>query len=233
LQGDLRTASNFGYNVNQDDVSYQRLREAIASGELMPSERLVESGLADTLGVGRAAIRTAIARLAQERLVERIPNRGARVRRVSDEEALEVLEVRMAIECLAVRRAAANATPDDIRRLKRILADMKAFSIVGNTAGFGTTNHDFHCELLRMARHETAGRMLESLLTNRFQLQRLTTPPAPLDRLAEHGRILAAVEAKDSDAAEREMRAHLFGVIERWRDRASVTPSRKLHKFTR
>lgn len=219
--------------MNQDDVSYRRLREAIASGELMPSERLVETGLADSLGVGRAAIRTAIARLAQERLVERIPNRGARVRRVSDEEALEVLEVRMAIECLAVRRAAQNATPDDVRRLNRILAEMEAFSVAGNTAGFGETNHAFHSELLRISRHETAARVLESLLSHRFQLQRLTTPTDPLDRLAEHRRILDAVEAKDFDAAEREMRAHLYGVVERWRDRASTERPRKLRKLIR
>jgi DNA-binding GntR family transcriptional regulator len=217
--------------MNQDDVSYRRLREAIASGELMPSERLVETGLADSLGVGRAAIRTAIARLAQERLVERIPNRGARVRRVSDEEALEVLEVRMAIEAFAVRRAALNATADDIRKLKRILTEMEAFSKSGNTAGFGETNSAFHQELLRISRHATAARVLETLLSHRFQLQGLTTPTDPLRRLDEHIRILNAVESKDADAAEREMRSHLYGVVERWRGRAFATRPRRLRKI--
>jgi DNA-binding GntR family transcriptional regulator len=204
---------------NQDEISYTRLREAIASGELMPSERLVESGLADSLGVGRAAIRTAIARLAQERLVERIPNRGARVRRFSDDEVLDVLAVRMAIECLTVRRAAENATADDIKRMSLVLDEMEEAAKSGNTPGFGETNLVFHNELLRIANNETATRMLDSLLSHRFQLARLTTPSQPLDRLAEHRRILAAVEAGDADTAEAEMRHHLSGMIERWRAR--------------
>ena len=218
--------------MNQDDVSYRWLRAAIASGELMPSERLVETGLADSLGVGRAAIRTAIARLAQERLVERIPNRGARVRRVSDDEALEVLEVRMVIESFAVRLATQNANADDIRKLNRILAEMEAFSKSGNTAGFGETNHAFHNELLRIARHPTALRVLESLLSQRFQLQRLTTPTDPLSRLAEHRRILDAVEAKDAERAEREMRAHLYGVVARGRGRAAALRPRRVRKIS-
>ena len=198
----------------------------------MPSERLVETGLADSLGVGRAAIRTAIARLAQERLVERIPNRGARVRRLSDDEALEVLEVRMVIESFVVRLAAQNATAEDIRKLNRILTEMEAFSKAGNTAGFGETNQAFHGELLRIARHPTSARVLESLLSHRFQLQRLTTPSDPLGRLAEHRRILAAVEAKDPNGAEREMRTHLYGVIERWRGRGTAAPPRRLRKIS-
>ena len=204
---------------NQDDISYTRLREAIASGELMPSERLVESGLADSLGVGRAAIRTAIARLAQERLVERIPNRGARVRRFSDDEVLDVLAVRQAIECLTVRRAAQNATPADIARMRHILDEMEVAATAGDTPGFGETNVAFHNELLRVASNETASQVLDSLLSHRFQLARLTTPSHPLDRLAEHRRILAAVEAGDADTAESEMRFHLSGMIERWRVR--------------
>jgi DNA-binding GntR family transcriptional regulator len=227
-----RSAVRPAPSSNQDEISYTRLREAIASGELMPSERLVESGLADSLGVGRAAIRTAIARLAQERLVERIPNRGARVRRFSDDEVLDVLAVRMAIECLTVRRAATNATRDDIRRITRVLDEMEAAATAGDTPGFGETNLVFHNELLRVADNETATRMLDSLLSHRFQLARLTTPSHPLDRLAEHRRILAAVEAGDPDTAEAEMRFHLSGMIERWRVReapGSRTRPRLVH----
>jgi DNA-binding GntR family transcriptional regulator len=204
---------------NQDEISYTRLREAIASGELMPSERLVESGLADSLGVGRAAIRTAIARLAQERLVERIPNRGARVRRFTDDEVLDVLAVRMAIECLTVRRAAQNATPGDVQRISRVLDEMEEAAKSGDTPGFGQTNLIFHNALLEIANNETASRMLDSLLSHRFQLARLTTPTEPLERLAEHRRILAAVAAGDPDTAEAEMRHHLSGMIDRWRVR--------------
>ncbi|HEY8839588.1 MAG TPA: winged helix-turn-helix domain-containing protein, partial [Candidatus Dormibacteraeota bacterium] len=67
--------------------AYLRLREAIVDGRFQPNERLVEADLARTFGAGRTAIRAALVRLDQEGLVERQPNRGARVRLVSDREA--------------------------------------------------------------------------------------------------------------------------------------------------
>lgn len=209
-------------------MSYQRLRDAIATGELMPSQRLVESGLATSLGVGRAAVRTAIARLAQERLVERLPNRGARVRRVSDKEVIEVLELRMALECLVARHAALNATPEGLQRLNRILEEMESGSLVDDVPGYGRTNVEFHRALLQIARHETAARVLESLLSNGFQLQRLATTSRPHDRTAEHRAIATAIAAKDPDAAEAAMRTHLSGILERTRLRLASAAPRQL-----
>ena len=71
-----------------DDHGYRALRDAIVSGELLPSERLVEEDLSRRLGIGRAAVRMALARLEHDGLVEHERHRGARVRRVSEEEAV-------------------------------------------------------------------------------------------------------------------------------------------------
>src|SRR6185312_3336921 len=65
------------------DEAYRALHDAIVCGRLQPNERLVEADLGEALGVGRAAIRTALVRLEQEGLVERERNRGARVRLIS------------------------------------------------------------------------------------------------------------------------------------------------------
>ena len=97
-----------------DEECYKQLREAILRGEVQPNERLIEMDLAQSLGAGRAAIRTALARLEQEGLVQRERYRGARVRLVSETEAIEILEARAALESLAIRHAALNATADDI-----------------------------------------------------------------------------------------------------------------------
>lgn len=201
--------------ADPEETSYLRLREAIRTGELMPNERLVEAGLAASLGVGRASIRTAIARLAQERLVVRVPNRGARVRRVTDQEAIEVLEVRLALECLVVRRVALKATDDDIWKLKAIIVEMEERLHADDAFGYADCNARFHRELLRIAQNETAARLWEGLFSHRFQLQHLTISTRPLERLAEHRRIVAAVEQHDADAAESSMRGHLGGVLAR------------------
>jgi DNA-binding GntR family transcriptional regulator len=70
------------------DGGYQALREAIVLGTLQPNERLVEANLAREFGLGRSAVRTALARLEQDGLVEREPHRGARVRLIDEREAV-------------------------------------------------------------------------------------------------------------------------------------------------
>src|SRR6202165_3664628 len=98
--------------------AYHALREAIASGLFHPNERLVEASIATRLGVGRTAVRAALVRLDQEGLVTLEPNRGARVRLISDREALEIEEVRATLEAMLTRRAATRATPSDLRELR-------------------------------------------------------------------------------------------------------------------
>lgn len=102
-----------GGPVGRSD-GYEYLCSAIVKGELLPGERLLEEGLSARLGIGRAAVRTALIRLEHDGLVERERNRGARVRRVSEHEAVEILEARAALEGLAARHAAINADDDAI-----------------------------------------------------------------------------------------------------------------------
>src|SRR5260370_14673665 len=105
--------------------SYRGLREGIIDGRFQPNERLVEAKLSKTLGAGRTAVRAALVRLDQEGLVTREHNRGARVRLVSDREALQIEEVRAALERLLAPQAAAKATAGDIRELRKVLVDMR------------------------------------------------------------------------------------------------------------
>src|ERR1700680_4514604 len=99
-------------------TAYRRLREGIASGQFHPNERLVDASIATRLGVGRTAVRAALVRLDQKGLVILEPNRGARVRLISDREALEIEEVRATLEAMLTRRAATRATPADLRELR-------------------------------------------------------------------------------------------------------------------
>ena len=87
------------------------LRAAIADGDLLPGARLVEADLVAMLGVSRGNVRLAIDALTAEGLVERIPNRGARVRVISADEAVAITEARMALEALIARKAAERVTP--------------------------------------------------------------------------------------------------------------------------
>ena len=123
-------------NASRVDDPYAWLRGHIVKGELMPKERLVEVDLTASLGVGRATVRTFLSRLEQEGLVVREPNRGARVRMVSEAEALEITHAR-ALEALTAREAAVHATSDEMATMRETLAYMASRIQAGDTDRLG------------------------------------------------------------------------------------------------
>src|SRR6266581_1299136 len=199
-----------------DDECYVRLREAIMKEELLPNERLIEMDLAQSLGAGRAAIRTALARLEQEGLVQRERHRGARVRLVSETEAIEILEARAVLESLAMRHAALNATADDIATLRTLLDELAQRLEGGDLLGYSDVNARLHQQLLRIANHATVSRLLDMLKSQnvRFRFRTILIPGRPQHSYQEHANIVEAVAAHDPDRAEEAMRSHLSHVAE-------------------
>ena len=188
------------------------LREAIARGRLTPNERLIEEELARDYGVNRANIRMALAMLDQEGLVVREPNRGARVRAVSDSEAIEIAETRLAIEGMIARRAAERATPADRKALRAIEKHMRRAVESADYGAFSQCNAALHREIQRIAGNETANRILATLKSHlvRLQYRVIMLPDRPKSSLKEHAVIVEAICARDADAAEAAMRRHLL-----------------------
>ena len=91
--------------LSEDDTTErpdltQVIREAILDAQFAPHQRLIEADLSERYGASRASVRTALLNLAGEGLVERLPNRGARVRAITVDEAIEIVEVRIGLETL-------------------------------------------------------------------------------------------------------------------------------------
>lgn len=193
-----------------------RLRAAIVEGRLLPNQRLVEADLTRQLGVGRSAVRVALARLDHEGLVELEPHRGARVRLVSLPEAVEIVEARAVLEGLAVRRAASLAGESDVTQLRAILADMARLHDAGDLLAASESNAALHRRLLQIGRHATAERLIAGLRSQlvRFQYRTVLLPGRARQSLVEHTAIVDAVAAADPAAAEAAMRAHLFAVAD-------------------
>ncbi|AFV77220.1 GntR family transcriptional regulator [Thermus oshimai] len=202
--------------ATEAQTAYRRIREAILAGELLPGQRLVEKDLSERFGLGRAAIRTALARLEQEGLVESAPYRGAWVRAISKEEALEVLEARMALESLAARHAALKATPEGVARLRAILREMEAKKAEGDLLGMSELNALLHRTIVELSGHKTAARLIEALRAQgvRHQYRTVLVPGRPDRSLEEHRRIVEAIAKGDGEEAARAMAEHLQGVME-------------------
>ena len=209
------------------DEGYERLYQAILRGEFQPNERLIEMDLAQLYNVGRAAIRTTLARLEQDGLVEREPNRGARVRAISEEEAVETLEARAVLEGLAARYAARNVTDAEIADLRAIVGEMESRLAEGDLLGISEENTRLHSRLLEIANNKTVARLIERLHAQhvRSQFRLILVPGRPPRSVAEHRAIVEAVASRDPDAAEAAMRSHLANTVETLR---TLTGSRRL-----
>ena len=196
--------------------SYDALRAAIVRGDIAPDARLVEADLSTTFEMSRGAVRTALIRLEQDGLVVREPHRGARVRRVSDDEAVEILQARAVLEGLAVRQAADRIDDAGAARLHSCIARQRELLETGDLLGASEVNAELHAALLELSGHATAMRLIESLnaQTVRYQYRTILIPGRPGASVAEHAAIVEAVTAGNEDEAELAMRRHLFNVAE-------------------
>ncbi len=196
--------------------SYDALRAAIVRGDIAPNARLVEADVSTTFDMSRGAVRTALIRLEEEGLVVREPHRGARVRQVSDDEAVEILQARAVLEGLAVRQTAERIDKAGIERLQECLARQRALLGQGDLLGASDTNADLHAALLELSGHGTAQRLIRALnsQTVRYQYRTILIPGRSAASVAEHAAIVEAVTAGNPDEAEAAMRRHLFNVAE-------------------
>jgi len=197
-----------------------RLREAITSGRFQPNERLIEMELAGLLATNRANVRTALAQLEQEGLVVHEANRGARVRLVSHEDAIEITQARGALETFVAGLAAARATPTDHAGLRDLVEKMRAAVETGDLIAYSKINGLLHAEILRIAEHRTTAKLLANLNSQvvRFQYRSILLPGRSRRSLAEHEEIVAAICAGDVEAAQRSMSAHLRAAAEALRE---------------
>jgi DNA-binding GntR family transcriptional regulator len=204
------------------------IRAAIADGEFVPNQRLVEADLSERFGASRASVRTALVQLTSEGLVERVQNRGARVRAVSLAEAVEITEVRMALEGLCAAKAAERLTDDNRDQLRGIGSAMQTAVAAGDLLGYSEQNKQLHALIRAFGGQATAQAILERLRGQnvRHQFQLAMQPGRAAASLPQHLEIIEALCAGDPDAAEAAVRRHLRSVVETLPDVAASRPRR-------
>ena len=126
------------------DVVFETLRQKILKGELKPGERLIEVALAQRLGVSRTPVREAIHKLEQEGLVVMAPRKGAQVATISAQSVRDVLEVRKAMECLAVCLAISRITPQERIALRQAEEAFAAASRGNDLRLIAQKDEEFH-----------------------------------------------------------------------------------------
>ena len=195
--------------------AYTALRHSILNGDFAPGQRLVEEELAATLGVTRQSLRAALLDLTTEGLVERIPNRGARVRVVSTAEAVQITECRMALEALCAVKAALNVTDEEAAQLRELGENLKRAVSEGNPFKYSELNRELHRRVGVISRQTVAVALLDKLHGQlvRHQFQLALRPGRPEVSVTEHLAILNAIADRKPKEANLAVRAHLASVI--------------------
>jgi DNA-binding GntR family transcriptional regulator len=192
------------------------IRAAILNGEFVPNQRLVEADLSEQFDASRASVRAALLELANEGLIERVQNRGARVRAVALDEAIEISEVRMVVEGLCAAKAAERITNEEAAELGDIGESMRLAVASGDVLGYSRLNERLHRRIREISGQRTASTVLERLRAQnvRHQFRLAMHPGRSAVSLPEHLAIIDAIRAHDAEAAEQAARAHLRSVIQ-------------------
>lgn len=198
------------------DAAYSALRQSILQGDLAPGERLRSDALANDLKVSRTPVREALRKLEAEGLVQRSGS-ALIVREFSEHDLTELFYVREALEGMAARLAAENATPREIGEIRELLDDMETLGQRGDLVALRPLTAEYHRLVGRAAHNGRLLQSLENLLGHVRQMQTstlLNIQGRAAEALKEHRDLLQAIEARDSERAEKVAREHRRKTLE-------------------
>jgi len=190
---------------------YHEIKRAVLSGELPPGSVLSEAELSRRWSVSRTPIREAIRQLELEDLITWEPRRGATVTQVTVRGLRDMVELRQALEGLAVRLAAERRTDEDLAELQSILDRIDAAHRRGDIPATIELDDAFHRRIALASGNRllaaSADRLLDRVRFARSMARRVPGRQEEFQR--EHAAILRAIAARDPEVAERAMTEHV------------------------
>jgi DNA-binding GntR family transcriptional regulator len=221
-QGEINTSATHGMS---NDQIYQRIQIAILEHRLAPGTKLAEERLTDATGASRAKVRQVLSRLAHEKVVTLIPNRGAFISRPTIQEAKELFITRRLLEPGMVALLAEKATRNQIQVLRRHVAQEQEARDAKDLHRIIRLSGEFHIHLADMAAKSFLPRIMRELTALTCLIITLYDKPGtPACAHHEHGDLVTLIEARDGEGARQSMLDHL-NHIEQTLDLAAPEPS--------
>ena len=200
-------------NVSIGDRVYTALKEAIMAADIYGQReeiRLDERQLSRALGVSRTPLREAMTRLEQEGFLRTVPRRGVFIVRKTKKEIIEIIEVCAALESMAARLATINASDESIGALRRMFDEFHSSAPSAHLHEHSDANIAFHQAIINLSGSHLMGKTIENLFVHVRAIRRMTI--SQKDRasrsIADHMRIIEALECRDTERAERLVRQH-------------------------
>ena len=194
---------------------FRALRQAIFVGALVPGTPLSEKEVSDMFHVSRQPVREAFIKLVEAGVLQVLPQRGTFVKKISSREVREGRFIREAVEAAVVRKSATVITDAQLEELARNIREQKAASKLNDTAAFLSFDEQFHFLIAQSIDCVAAWNTIQDIKAQMDRVRYLSLPEvSPFDLLIrQHARILGALKAHNSDAAEEAMRAHLREIL--------------------
>ncbi len=193
------------------DVVFNTLRQAILTGELKPGERLMEIHLADRLGVSRTPIREAIRKLELEGLVVMIPRKGAQVAKITEKNLKDVLEVRRALDTLAVRLACKRMDDTYKKQLREACDEFAKVVKCSNTKDITEADVRFHDIINQSTGNDRLIQLVNNLAEQmyRYRLEYIKDAAYHKRLVDEHEEIYNAIMERDEERAAKAVVVHI------------------------
>lgn len=194
------------------DVVFQTLRSAILRGDLKPGERLMELQLASKLGVSRTPIREAIRMLEQEGLAITIPRRGAEVAKMTEKDMGDTLQIRRALEELAVVLVCDKITEEDVEELKAAMLNFEEKTKGDNVVELAKADVALHETVYRIADNPKLVQLLGDIREQmfRYRAEYLKDRSIYPVLIQEHRDMVAALEKRNKDLVVKITMKHLY-----------------------
>ncbi len=194
-----------------EEKVYDELADAILSGKYKKGASLTETALSSALGASRTPVRSALHRLAEEGLVEVVPNRGAVVIGVTVEDLIDIYRIRMRLEGLASAIAAEKMSDESKKNLLENVELSEFYMSKKDCERFKELDTDFHRIIYRATGSRTLERILSDLHRNSkaYRKLSLTVPGRAAKTAEEHRDILDAILSGDAKKAESLTSAHI------------------------
>jgi len=194
-----------------NDQVAEKLRNMIISGELEEGKKVPVTEISEELGVSPTPLREALKVLAEEKLVELTPNRGARVLPTTVEETASLFEVIAELEALGARLAATRMTEKELEVLEKLHAEMQTFFDIGNRESYFELNTQIHAAIMEFSHNPVLSHMHKKTTVRvaRVRFVAVHENHRWEQAMQEHEDVMIAFREKDADLAANIWRKHL------------------------
>ena len=200
-------------NASLRDQAYAALKQAIMDADIYSHHeeiRIDERQLSQALGVSRTPIREAMTLLEQEGFLRTVPRRGGYIVRKTKKQIIEMIEMWAALESMAARLATLHASDEDIAGLRAMFDEFRNTAPAEHIHDYSDANIAFHQAIIRLSGSHLMGKTIDDLFIHVRAIRRMTI--SQRDRAArsikDHMKIIEALEARDTELAERLVRQH-------------------------